>query len=86
MSGHKKYLKFFLIDQHGEEHLAAVAEDTGDAHYQYHNTKAFAKFGALDSHQRKDLLMWLEMIIKETSPKQQVDAGDDTSAVHATEQ
>jgi hypothetical protein len=76
VSGHKKYIKFFLIDQSGAEHLAAVAEDMGDAHYKYHNTKAFARFGVLETHQRKDLLMWLEMIIKETSPAQEQEAGE----------
>jgi hypothetical protein len=75
VSGHRKCLKFFLVDQHGQEHLAAVAEDLGDAHYNYRNTQAFAKFGAMETHQRKELLMWLDMIIKETCPAQEQEAG-----------
>ncbi len=57
-SGSKRFLKFYLVGRDGTEHLAAVGEDLGDAHYHYKTTKPFNKYGVIDGHQRKDLVMW----------------------------
>lgn len=51
-------LLLHLQDQYGNEHLAATAEDSGDAHYTYHSTKEFQKYGELTGHNRKELIMW----------------------------
>lgn len=56
--GQKKVLKFYLLDKDGVKHLAATGEDMGDAHYHYRSTKPFNKYGAIDCHNRKELIMW----------------------------
>lgn len=55
----KKHHQFYLVDTDGREHLAAIAEDHGDAHYAYQSIEAFRdKHGELSGHSRKDLIMW----------------------------
>ena len=39
--GHTYTVKFYLVDTHGVEHLAACGEDQGDAHYLYGNVGAY---------------------------------------------
>ncbi|GMH41692.1 hypothetical protein BSKO_09602 [Bryopsis sp. KO-2023] len=62
--GERFYLKFYLIDKLGREVLAVTADDQGDAHYRYKNAKGFNHYGRLDSNSRKDVIMWLEKIIR----------------------
>ncbi|CAD7696583.1 unnamed protein product, partial [Ostreobium quekettii] len=62
--GAGKFLKFFLIDDKEREVLAATAEDQGDAHYLYKNSKGFNQHGKLDSQKRRELIKWLEKIIR----------------------
>ncbi|GBF97334.1 hypothetical protein Rsub_10025 [Raphidocelis subcapitata] len=76
--GSKRFHKFFLVDASGTRHLAATGEDTGDAHYNYSSSKPFSQaYGAVASHNRKDVLMWLEGIINESG------GGGDGAAVEA---
>lgn len=56
--GQKKVLKIYLVDNTGKKHLAVTGEDLGDAHYHYHSSKPFSKYGVLDCHNRKELLVW----------------------------
>ncbi|KAF8066392.1 ATG16 [Scenedesmus sp. PABB004] len=62
----RKLLKVFLVDAGGTKHLAATGEDLGDAHYHYRSTPPFARFGPLDCKNRRELSMWLEMVIAES--------------------
>jgi len=68
-AGERFFLKFYLITTNGNRVLAATAEDQGDAHYCYKNSRGFNQYGILDSHSRKDVIMWLEKIIHESSLK-----------------
>lgn len=65
--GSKKFHKFYLVDSTGTRHLAATGEDTGDAHYNYASSRPFnGRFGAVSCHNRREVLLWLEMIINES--------------------
>jgi len=66
-AGERFFLKFYLITASGGRVLAATAEDQGDAHYCYKNSRGFNQYGILESHSRKDVIMWLEKIIHESS-------------------
>ncbi|KDD75429.1 hypothetical protein H632_c689p1, partial [Helicosporidium sp. ATCC 50920] len=57
--GHVYCIKFFLIDSTGAEHLAAVGEDQGDAHYLYSNLPGFP---GLFGHNKADVKRWLEEV------------------------
>ena len=57
-AGERFFLKFYLQTASGESVLAATAEDQGDAHYCYKNSRGFNQYGILDSHSRKDVIMW----------------------------
>lgn len=55
----RRQLKFFLHDQHGNEHLAAVGEDQGDAHYLYRSADAFgARFRSVTCHNKREMYQW----------------------------
>lgn len=56
--GSKKFHKFFLVDSAGNRHLAATGEDTGDAHYNYSSSKPFNKYGTINCHNRREVLLW----------------------------
>ena len=57
-AGERFFLKFYLQTAAGVSVLAATAEDQGDAHYCYKNARGFNQYGILDSHSRKDVIMW----------------------------
>lgn len=57
-AGERFFLKFYLVTASGTQVLAATAEDQGDAHYCYKNSRNFNQYGILDSHSRKDVIMW----------------------------
>lgn len=58
--GHVYQIKFFLVDATGLEHLAAVGEDQGDAHYIYSNQPGFP---GLYGHNKQDVKRWLEDVM-----------------------
>jgi hypothetical protein len=47
-----------MVDRAGQKHLAVTGEDTGDAHYVYHSSRPFNKFGAVKCQNRKEVIMW----------------------------
>ena len=56
---------FYLRDSLGRQHLAGQADAHGDAHYTYHNTKAFgARFGEVSCHNKKEMISYLDRIIQ----------------------
>jgi hypothetical protein len=55
-----------MLDNHGGKELAVVGEDLGDAHYRYQNVEGFQHCGTIDVRTRKEVISWLEMIIKES--------------------
>lgn len=58
--GHTYSIRFFLVDAHGREALAASGEDQGDAHYIYTNEPGFP---ALYGHNKQEVKEWLERIM-----------------------
>ena len=58
--GHVYQIRFFLVDATGMEHLAAVGEDQGDAHYIYSNQPGFP---GLYGHNKHDVKRWLEEVM-----------------------
>lgn len=66
-SSRGRNISFFLTTEDGQQVLAAVGVDHGDAHYNYLTSKEFTKrYGTIECHNRKDLVQWLEMVIKES--------------------
>ena len=62
-----KYVQFWFKDQEGNKVLGAQGFDHGDAHYLYKIAPKFTtKYGTIQCHNRKDLVSWLEMVIKES--------------------
>ena len=56
---------FYLRDSLGRQHLAGQADAHGDAHYTYHNTKAFgARYGEVSCHNKKEMISYLDRIIQ----------------------
>ncbi|KAK9829854.1 hypothetical protein WJX72_008265 [[Myrmecia] bisecta] len=58
--------RYFLVDAHGNETLAAYAEDQGDAHYLYKSVDGFSLGPPLACHNRRELLSWLEGVVQGT--------------------
>lgn len=56
-------IQFFLIDSQGQDTLAAIGEDQGDAHYNYYNIEGFPDLFAHNKDQVKD---WLSAIMTES--------------------
>lgn len=38
-------MRFFLHDDKGDQSLAVIGDDMGDAHYKYHNAPMFQDYG-----------------------------------------
>eukprot|EP00887_Chlorella_sp_A99_P007575 scaffold28.g7575.t1 len=53
---HAYVVKFYLVDNEGVDHLAAVGEDLGDAHYSYTNESGFP---FLRARNRGEVEAWL---------------------------
>lgn len=62
LKGHYQ-VKFFLVDNEGVEHLAAVGEDLGDAHYSYTNETGFP---FLRARNRLEVEAWLQQQIRDS--------------------
>ncbi|KAK9811980.1 hypothetical protein WJX73_005245 [Symbiochloris irregularis] len=56
------YLQFFLVDAQGQETLAAVGEDSGDAHYTYHTVPEIQEHGQLECRNRRELIAFLDRL------------------------
>lgn len=65
-SGHTYVVKFFLVDTHGTEYLAAVGEDQGDAHYLYENQSPMP---FLRANNKGEVRTWLEGIIERSKER-----------------
>lgn len=64
--GHTYVVKFFLVDTHGVEYLAATGEDQGDAHYLYENQ---SNFPFLRANNKGDVRLWLEGMIERSQER-----------------
>lgn len=77
-SGHTYTVKFFLVDIHGTEYLAATGEDQGDAHYLYENQSAYP---FLRANNKADVRTWLEGIVTRSKERAGVHSHLVTDAV-----
>lgn len=59
-SGGHYMIKFFLVDVHGNLHLAATGQDLGDSHYEYTNETGFP---ALFCHNKNEVKSWADQIM-----------------------
>lgn len=68
-TGRGRSAKYYLIEESGEETLAAYADEStpGDSHYTYKNHDDFTSYGTLTCHNRKALHAWLDEIVRATS-------------------
>lgn len=78
--GHTYVVKFFLVDSHGREYLAATGEDQGDAHYLYENQTSFP---FLRANNKADVRVWMEGIIERSKERAGVHSHLVTDAVPA---
>eukprot|EP00192_Tetraselmis_astigmatica_P008509 CAMPEP_0117659778 /NCGR_PEP_ID=MMETSP0804-20121206/6613_1 /TAXON_ID=1074897 /ORGANISM="Tetraselmis astigmatica, Strain CCMP880" /LENGTH=675 /DNA_ID=CAMNT_0005466457 /DNA_START=160 /DNA_END=2187 /DNA_ORIENTATION=+ len=62
--GSKKTVKYFLVEESGQEVLAVSGEDQGDAHYVYRSSDTFEEYGPLQCHNRKEVVAWLDHVIR----------------------
>ncbi|KAK9819255.1 hypothetical protein WJX81_004801 [Elliptochloris bilobata] len=60
------FLRFHLISASGTEVLAATGEDHGDAHYTYRSVRDFPGRPAIACHNRRELTVWLEGVIRDS--------------------
>ena len=63
---HSYIIRFFLVDNHGNHHVAATGIDNGDSHYEYKNEPGFPK---LECHNKLEVKRWADAIITESQKK-----------------
>ncbi|KAF5830257.1 hypothetical protein DUNSADRAFT_14814 [Dunaliella salina] len=66
----KKVIRFILVnDQTGQEHVAAYGEDHGGSHYNYHAMPGFKALLPFKGHNRRDVIAWLDILIKDSQDR-----------------
>ncbi|KAK9831074.1 hypothetical protein WJX74_002366 [Apatococcus lobatus] len=70
---HGYTVEFFLVDSKGHNHLAAIGEDQGDAHYIYRAAPDFQEGRKpLAAHNRRELTDWLQSIVQDSQDRGQL--------------